>query len=316
MGLRMSKEPVFVDTPLPSPITEFVVQITSNVDGADHYVSGTGVVVSPYLAFAARHVFEDHWRRHHSEPMPLEPEAVTRFSFILAQQVGDELNLWNVTRVWASGETDIILLRLTPFSKGAQEYKFRHMTLAVLPPPIGTQIHAFGYAESFIEVAGPRELSIRHRPRSTHGEVIEVFPGGRDRIAMPFPCFRTNARFDGGMSGGPIFNETGHLCGLICSSYPPFEADEQHASYGVMLWPIMGMPIDLARAGYAPGARYAVHDLVKDKMLVVSDADKLTVGPLPEVGGASVELFVPAERLQGQKRDNSTISSQEESDDV
>lgn len=296
----MSKPPVFVDTPLPSPITEFVVQITSgDIDGGNHYVSGTGVIVSPHLAFAARHVFDDHWRRHQGQPMPGSGGAATDFVLILAQQVGTALNLWNVTKVWASGETDVILMRLTPFSVGAQEYKFRHLTLAVLPPLVGTQIHAFGFAESSIQLVAPKELEVRHRPVSTHGEVIEVFPGGRDQVTMPFPCFCTNARFDGGMSGGPIFNDDGHLCGLICSSYPPFEPNEQHASFAVMLWPIMGMPIDLNREGYPPDTRYAVFDLVKAKMLVVADADRLTVGELPELpetAGARVELFIPNER--------------------
>lgn len=301
----MSKRPVFVDTTLPSPITEFVVQITSNLNGDGHFVSGTGVVVSPHLAITARHVVDDHWRRHEGMAMPDSADSADgHFTLILAQQVGEELNLWCVTRLWVSQDTDLALLRLSPCSKPAQKYSFRHLVLSVLPPKVGSQIHAFGYADSSITVVGPKEVAVNHRARSTHGEVIEAFPGGRDPVKMPFPCFRTNARFDGGMSGGPILNEAGHLCGLICSTYPPFQENEDHASYGVMLWPIMGMPIDLNRVGHPPDVRYPVFDLVKDKMLIVADADRLQVGQLPASGGASVELFVPDEPPQGQSGDN------------
>src|SRR5688500_14097360 len=110
----MTQGSLFADTDLPSPITEFVVQITSNLEGQDHYASGTGVIVAPFLAFAARHVLEEHWHRHHNEPMRLAGEQVGRFSFVLAQLVADRLNLWTVTRLWASGDTDIVILRLTP----------------------------------------------------------------------------------------------------------------------------------------------------------------------------------------------------------
>lgn len=223
-----------------------------------------------------------------------------QFNLFLGQRVAEALNIWSVTKLWISGDTDIALLRLSPYSAGANDYKFRHLTLSVLPPRIGTQVHGFGYADSSAEKEGPKQIVVAHRPRTTHGEVVELFPAYRDPIKMPFPCFRTNARFDGGMSGGPLFNEDGHLCGLICSTYPPFNEDEDHASFGVMLWPTMGMPIDMNRVGYPPDARYALFDLVKDNMLVVFDKDKLTVGELPASGGARVELLVPNARLQEQ----------------
>ena len=35
---------------------------------------------------------------------------------------------------------------------------------------------------------------------------------------LPFPCYHVGARFDAGMSGGPVFDEYGSLCGLVCAS--------------------------------------------------------------------------------------------------
>ncbi len=295
----MSAAPLFVDTPLPSPITEFVVQITSNLDGQGHYASGTGVIVAPYLAFAALHVLQEHWMRHHSAQLPMAGEAVGRFSFVLAQLVENSLNLWTVTRLWATPNTDIVVVRLTPYSEGAANYKFRHLRIDLMPPAVGERIHAFGYSESLIASSGPKELTLQQRPSTTHGDVVEVHHRLRDEVKMPFPCFRTNARFDGGMSGGPVFNDSGKLCGLVCSSYPPFMPDEDHASYAVSLWPAMGIPIDLNRVGHPPGVRYPLFDLVRDNILVAENADRVTVGPLEEPGAPTVSFRVPPDRTDG-----------------
>jgi hypothetical protein len=292
----MSDRPLFIETPLPSPITEFVVQISSNLEGGDHYVSGTGVIVAPFLAFAAKHVLDDHWARHHGEPLPTVP-ADGRFTFVLLQLVGNELNAWYVTRLWVSDIADIVLLRLTPFSAGASAYKFQHLTLDLMPPQVGEQIHAFGYSESDIQATGPKRLTIQYRPATTHGEVMEVHHQSRDEVKMPFPCFRTNARFDGGMSGGPVFNEAGRLCGLICSSYPPFSSDEDHASYAVLLWPVMILMIDMDRVGHPlGGAMYPLFDLVKENILVARNAHLVTVEHVAELDAWRVIFLPSAER--------------------
>lgn len=36
---------------------------------------------------------------------------------------------------------------------------------------------------------------------------------------LQFPCFRTNARFKPGMSGGPVLGENGKIIGIICSGW-------------------------------------------------------------------------------------------------
>lgn len=71
-------------------------------------------------------------------------ETAGRFSFVLAQLVGNSLNLWTVTRLWAATHTDIVALRLTPYSEGANNYRFRHLRLDLMPPGVGEPIHAFG----------------------------------------------------------------------------------------------------------------------------------------------------------------------------
>jgi hypothetical protein len=271
-----------VETPLPSPITEFALQITSNLDGRDHYACGTAVPIAPHLALSALHVFEDHWTRHESGPMPMNGEATGRFAFVLAQAVGNQLNLWSVTRLWATELSDIVLMRLSPASENAQKHKFRHLSLDLAAPRVGERVQGFGYADSIAIIEGPKSLRLKQRSMTTHGTVVEVFHQQRDPIKMPFPCFRTNARFDGGMSGGPIFNRTGSLCGLICSTYPPFSDDEDHASYAASLWPAMATPIDLNRRGHPSGVWYRTFDLIEQRILLAKNADLLVVDSLDD----------------------------------
>ena len=73
---------------------------------------------------------------------------------------------------------------------------------------------------------------------------------------LRFPCYEMSLPILPGMSGGPVFDETGHLRGVICSSVEP----EDVPSYASVLWPAMGLQepsqpdpaprlLDLAKAG-------------------------------------------------------------------
>lgn len=60
---------------------------------------------------------------------------------------------------------------------------------------------------------------LRFATRINRGQVLEVFPEGRDRLILPSPCFRSDIPIYGANSGGPVFNEKGHVCGVNCTSY-------------------------------------------------------------------------------------------------
>jgi hypothetical protein len=216
--------------------------------------------------------------------MPARGDMVGRFSLMLGQMVGDTLNLWTVTRLWTADFTDIVVLRLTPFSNGAREYNFRPLVLDLLPPKIGETVNAFGlYANETNR--SDKTIQVGLRAATSHGRVMEVHDLARDTARLPFPCFRTNARFEGGMSGGPVFNSSGDLCGLICSSLEPFTPEEEHASYAVSLWRAMGIPIDINRVAHPPGVSYPLFDLIAENILLVKNADRIVMdGTAGQIG--------------------------------
>jgi hypothetical protein len=64
-----------------------------------------------------------------------------------------------------------------------------------------------------------RIYQLKFMARINRGKVQEVFPDGRDRVIMPFPCFRSDIPIYGANSGGPVFDREGRVAGINCTSY-------------------------------------------------------------------------------------------------
>lgn len=90
-----------------------------------------------------------------------------------------------------------------------------------------------------------------------------MYPLKRDSARLPFPCFHTNARFDHGMSGGPIINERGDVRGVVCSSFPLVEDNPEYISYGSLIWPALGTSIEVAMSEGARPEMLLVYDLIE-----------------------------------------------------
>ena len=110
-------------------------------------------------------------------------------------------------------------------------------------------------------------------PVTATGLVQEIHHDRRDAVRLPFPCFRTNARFDGGMSGGPVFNEDGLVCGVVCSSFPALSADEPHVSYASTIWPMIGTMLDATESSVSGAPYYPLYNLFKSGAIYASDLD-------------------------------------------
>jgi hypothetical protein len=74
---------------------------------------------------------------------------------------------------------------------------------------------------------------------------------------------RPQPRFDPSMSGGPVINEEGNVCTIICSSLPADESNPEHVSYASLIWPAFGTPIEVERPGQE-SAVTTLYDLAKE----------------------------------------------------
>jgi trypsin-like peptidase len=220
------------------------------------YVSGTAVVVAPFLAITAKHVVEDYMNRIlgmdiYKGTQNVSSKTVEAHMELVATQYrdkGQKVNIWRVENVYICLQTDIAFLHLTPSNKEAFDYKWTCCRINLNPPKIGDDIVGYGFHSSvsdMTKINGRTELSWHDQPATTHGKVTDYYPIQRDSSRINFPCFQTDARFDGGMSGGPIFNTSREIIGLICSSLPATEEFPEHVSYVALIWPTMITQISL-----------------------------------------------------------------------
>ena len=81
---------------------------------------------------------------------------------------------------------------------------------------------------------------------------------------LKFPCFETNARFDHGMSGGPVLDDQGHVCGIIGTGLSPEVEGVEHYSHASTLWPVMGTMVSFPwEDRYPRGTSFPLYEFAK-----------------------------------------------------
>ena len=249
------KTPTFNPTDLAEPICQYALQLVTERDDTCHPM-GTAVPIGSCLALTARHILSACRRAYGFEE---QQSGDRQFDFVMHAfqfSSGREARYWSVARIYWSISSEIAALQVRSNPDWIPPIFPR---ISFNPPRVGSRIVGFGYAAN-VDVQLD-SLMVDPGAHTAVGEVIDVFPRGRDRALAPFPCFQVNAPFDDSMSGGPVFDDSGHLCGLICSNLPPFEPGEDHASLVALLWPSAGLSIDAPWAARPPGSWYPMLDL-------------------------------------------------------
>jgi hypothetical protein len=149
------------------------------------------------------------------------------------------------------------------------------LSMTMLPPAVGSQVAAFGYPRS-TTTESEEAVLVSRKGATSVGRVVELHLQGRDRSQLPWPCFRMDAHIGGGMSGGPVFNDKGELCGLMCTSFGEAGEHEGHLSYVTLLWPMLGLTLDFPRVGY-PAGKYALIELARANMIHARHWDHVSV---------------------------------------
>lgn len=272
------REPLFQAAQPDDIMREFTLALMSVADG-HWFPSGTATIIGPRLAVTAKHMVEDY------------EERFGRCSVLAANVLegGTVGALWSVSKCYSSPFTDIALLFLSHVkgSERAENYDWAVCPMMNLAPPeVGSGVWGFGYPNSEVkhlisENEEPPSPTIRikwsDRPSITTGTVIEVYFLRRDISRMPFPGFQTNARFEGGMSGGPVFNENGELCGIISSGFVFSEDGGPEATFVSSLWPLMGLQLDIPIQGNESIDTYLLADLANAKYIRTLNLNKVAI---------------------------------------
>lgn len=238
------------------PIWEHVAPLVVNKE-----VLGTATFIAPGMALTAAHVLNQLSRRE----KPLAPGEIKYSGTSLLTYAARSSGAHTETQLMLAGvpsfysDVAFLNLRATSGPAGPSE----RLTLTVSPPAVGSTVVAFGRPNKYLADSHLGAKCIRIISR-----VVELHHIGRDQ-RLPFACFRTDHDFAGGMSGGPVFNADGHVCGLVCSgAVEPYVA---------LLWPAFGSIIGHDHTGTPLTSPIPVLDWLDHAQVPVHDRHKLTI---------------------------------------
>ena len=234
-----------------APISEMVLRLIVGFYSDAPVVLGTATILCRHLLVTARHVLTDR---------AVLPSAHS-------VDPGSDLALLHVSANPRRSNLESPLRRNAP-------------VVNPFAPPLGDPVAAFGYRRSSAQASknsdGELNIVINDEFMSSGGVVREIHEWRRDRVMLPFPCYRVGARFDAGMSGGPVFDEYGSLCGLVCANVDRSHERGEPISYVTTLWPLFTFLVDGDRCdNYPRGVRYPAIELARDGQIHVSDRARL-----------------------------------------
>lgn len=144
--------------------------------------------------------------------------------------------------------------------------EFPPLQLTARLPTEDVPILGFGYPSYEVRLDESRIIHADNNIHASSGKVLQLFEVGRETFTdldgnftgkLPTVCFETSARFDGGMSGGPVLGPTGAVCGVISSGFD-LEHDVGQATSFVSATPYLFMlkvPYDAFMTGEQLGGR-------------------------------------------------------------
>ena len=261
----MAERPTFKGTSLDSPITKVGLPLIAVQDREASYLWGSACLISPWLAMTASHVIKDYSK--HLEGKEAEPGFTERKYELLTYVVTDQGKTtlpFFVGPVWYNDATDISVLQLLPGGPMRSDHVWECPVLELLPPKLGSRVFAFGYPRSSVSANAPYTFEARTDASTATGTVLTVHDEYRDKGMLKFPCFETNARFDHGMSGGPVLDDQGHVCGIIGTGLSPGVEGGEHYSHASTLWPVMGTMVSFPwEDRYPRGTSFPLYEFAK-----------------------------------------------------
>ncbi|MBI4449991.1 trypsin-like peptidase domain-containing protein [Candidatus Uhrbacteria bacterium] len=278
MDQRFSKEPSLTHTSIAQPVTEIAPMLGSVKDGR-WIPGGTAVIVAPHIAMTAQHVIDADWRGHERRALPEGNKVVASYSMVAIQMFdgGAKAAWWDVQKIWWSNHADIAFLLLAPGNQVARQHHWRKASLNLLPLSVGARMSAFGYRRNSVELY---EQSVKWRtdPVTAVGEVTQVISAKGEMTYV------TNARFENGMSGGPVMSDEGELVGIVRSTGNGY-------ARVTAVWSGMDTMIDVQRKHRETGY-YSVLDLAKDGYMHARHWERIEIERNEGVGTTRMRMRV------------------------
>lgn len=302
---RLLTRPVNIQADLDAPETRWIVPLLGTENSTQRrHAEGTAFFIAPDILLTAWHnipaliakISKNSDVERDSYDWS-ETQVLSFMTISVLQTIGNDHALQRYVRHIHrfSASNDIAMLFLYRDETVPPTTPIEYAPLDADPPAIGERVRAFGYIDSLAHdgLTPDGILVLRQDPRIAAGNVEEIHEPRRDAVTLPFPCFAVNANFMGGMSGGPVSNLQGRVCGVVSrgleamNGMPPI-------SYAACLWPILG---DLVQwEGFNGGTPFTVMDLVRQNVpgqlqpyVSMANFHKYQVG-IDEESGLPVEV--------------------------
>lgn len=250
---------------LGGPLQEAVFPLVAIVNDILHPV-GTAFAIHPEgMLITARHVLE--YAASLSKTYGLYALYMSAANKVDNPEPGEAPpifgGLFPIEKFWADNLHDVAVCLSNPpvIMKTGKRLQLRCIKLEVTPPRVGEHISAVGYYA--MQATSDGTNLYEQKTAISTATVTEIFHVSRDKSAANYPCFHTDARFDAGMSGGPIMNENGNACGIVSRGMLP------DLSLGASIWPAFGMQLD---AGLE---KTTLYEMAKKGIIDVSSIDAL-----------------------------------------
>jgi serine protease Do len=111
--------------------------------------------------------------------------------------------------------TEIASLRIQRSLNAKGTTAFLGMDLRGWRPTVGAKVTAFGFADLDVSDDGAAaDRPISQYLYGSRATIIDIEPADPNR-GRPWPFFRVDRDWPGGMSGGPVLNDDGHVIGVV-----------------------------------------------------------------------------------------------------
>ena len=192
--------------PLPHPTQMAIMPVVAMKGDYVRAVGTCFAISSQGLVLTARHVIENALEID-GEGKIADPDM--GIGVLYAAETGEDDKLGGLLparKLHFTTDLDIALMQLNlPIARATgRPLCMPGLRLGTRIPRVGEQCAGIGYhAMEWQRATGIRTHHVKQKYAASQGCVRELHLNKRDDLLMKFPCFRTDCRFVGGMSGGP-----------------------------------------------------------------------------------------------------------------